>query len=880
MILTKKPNFMKKIVLIFSLTLFVGCPFIYSQVGINTSGSNPDPSAMMDVSSTTKGLLIPRMTKAERNGILNPAIGLIVFQTDNTPGLYFNSGTPTVPSWVLAGGNSGLWQTSGSNVYYYEGNVGIMEMNPIGRLHVSAPGDWNGIVFTGTGTNDLAVNNAGFTGDGATNYAIRIQNSGPDPNLIEISMNGGSSWSAPIPITPNIAMGNGVFATFNNDGGHTYNDRWDWTVNKSYPDMLVIKNGNTGFGTSTPDNSALVDMTSSEKGFLCPRMTGTERDAINDPAKGLLIYCTDDNQFYMNRGTAGAPEWSALKGQWETNGSNLYYSGGNVGIGTDNPTYKLQVENGDAQINLLTIGKGGGSQSTNSAFGTEALFLNSTGNYNTACGFAVLGANTTGSYNTATGYSTLGVNITGSNNTAIGSSALSINATGYSNTAIGVKALYLSSALSNLVAVGDSALYNNGTGATGDQGKFNTALGSKTLYSNSTGLKNTSVGYQALNSNTTGSENTAAGFEALKLNVSGLYNTAIGVQALKYNNGYGNTAVGWDALILNSSGQYNVALGIAPLQNNTGGNNNIGIGRDALINNTYASNNISIGDYALFTQSYNSSNTAYVTNNNAIGNRALYTNNPTSTVNGINNNAMGYYSLNLNTTGYGNSAFGHGTLSINSTGYYNTAVGYTALNDLTTGYNNTAIGYNTGPSSTYPAVYNTTSIGNGAAVTASNQVRIGNSSVTSIGGYQPWTDLSDGRFKEDVKENVPGLDFIAELRPVTYRINLKKVDEYTGATMDNMELSETRTGFIAQEVEEAAALIGFDFNGVDRPKNDMDMYGLRYAEFVVPLVKAVQEQQAIIESQQSKIESQQNQIGNQQKQIDELFLKVSKFEDK
>jgi len=49
------------------------------------------------------------------------------------------------------------------------------------------------------------------------------------------------------------------------------------------------------------------------------------------------------------------------------------------------------------------------------------------------------------------------------------------------------------------------------------------------------------------------------------------------------------------------------------------------------------------------------------------------------------------------------------------------------------------------------------------------------------------------------------------------------------------------TGFIAQEVEAAAKKVGFNFDGVDAPKNEHDLYGIRYAEFVVPLVKAVQE---------------------------------------
>ena len=62
------------------------------------------------------------------------------------------------------------------------------------------------------------------------------------------------------------------------------------------------------------------------------------------------------------------------------------------------------------------------------------------------------------------------------------------------------------------------------------------------------------------------------------------------------------------------------------------------------------------------------------------------------------------------------------------------------------------------------------------------------------------------------------------------------------------------SGFIAQEVEAAAQKVGYSFSGVDGPKNEKDNYGLRYAEFVVPLVKAVQEQQDMIRSQQELIE--------------------------
>ncbi|HMX78752.1 MAG TPA: hypothetical protein PLG91_00485, partial [Ferruginibacter sp.] len=62
-----------------------------------------------------------------------------------------------------------------------------------------------------------------------------------------------------------------------------------------------------------------------------------------------------------------------------------------------------------------------------------------------------------------------------------------------------------------------------------------------------------------------------------------------------------------------------------------------------------------------------------------------------------------------------------------------------------------------------------------------------------------------------------------------------------------------QSGFIAQEVEAAAKSLGYNFSGIDRPRNEKDLYGLRYAEFVVPLVKAMQEQQALIAALQKQV---------------------------
>jgi len=165
-----------------------------------------------------------------------------------------------------------------------------------------------------------------------------------------------------------------------------------------------------------------------------------------------------------------------------------------------------------------------------------------------------------------------------------------------------------------------------------------------------------------------------------------------------------------------------------------------------------------------------------------------------------------------------------------------------------------------------------------AAITASNQVRIGNSNVTSIGGRVAWSTVSDARFKKDIQENVIGLDFILNLRPVTYHFDREAMSKYLQIS-DSLENDASRaasqentlhTGFIAQEVEQTARSVGYDFSGVDAPKNDSDYYGLRYAEFVVPLVKATQEQQQIIETQTEKLEELQQQIEAQRDEIEKL----------
>ena len=247
--------------------------------------------------------------------------------------------------------------------------------------------------------------------------------------------------------------------------------------------------------------------------------------------------------------------------------------------------------------------------------------------------------------------------------------------------------------------------------------------------------------------------------------------------------------------------------------------------------------------------------------NTAGGYQAFYSN-----TTGNYNTCLGNYSLFANTSGSYNSAIGYGALFANVVNY-NTACGSGALQNTTYGQYNVGVGYNAGylydnwwnnlffgaeADVTAPGLYNVIAFGNIASCTAVSQARFGNSSTVTIGGAVGWTNISDGRLKKNIQENVPGLSFINKLRPVTYYLDVKGLSEHLNEGRGH-ELNEyvlksiaekeqmLQTGFLAQEVETAAHSVGYDFSGIDAPQNEKSLYGLRYAEFVVPLVKAVQE---------------------------------------
>ncbi|MBN2175441.1 MAG: tail fiber domain-containing protein [Bacteroidales bacterium] len=144
---------MKKLLLI--LFIITGLEAI-SQVAINADNSSPDPSAMLDVKSTDKGMLVPRMTSAQRTAISDPAGGLLVFDSDTGSFWFYNSG------WIeLGGSGTSHWTQNGGDIYYDEGNVGIGDQTPASSFTVG-----DGDKFQVSGTEGDVI----FTDDQASIY--------------------------------------------------------------------------------------------------------------------------------------------------------------------------------------------------------------------------------------------------------------------------------------------------------------------------------------------------------------------------------------------------------------------------------------------------------------------------------------------------------------------------------------------------------------------------------------------------------------------------------------------------------------------------------------------------------------------------------------
>ncbi|WP_336513924.1 tail fiber domain-containing protein [Pollutibacter soli] len=362
-------------------------------------------------------------------------------------------------------------------------------------------------------------------------------------------------------------------------------------------------------------------------------------------------------------------------------------------------------------------------------------------------------------------------------------------------------------------------------------------FGYSALKSISTGYGNTAAGAFALTSNTTGERNTAAGSRALMDNTSGSYNSALGAYALQKNiDGNDNTAIGTYSLCNNTTGNNNVGVGTRTLYANIEGGRNVGAGYNALSGNTTGDGNVALGFQSQLKNQAGRFNVA-------AGAYSLFSN-----ITGLNNTALGNNSLLFN-TGSGNTAIGSEVLTANQKSF-NTGVGRNSLYKSGSASGNTAIGAlsgaawnNIGSNNTFIGVeadagvtggwFESIAIGYKAKITLSHQVRVGNGTTVSIGGFQNWSTFINAQGMEDVREDIPGLKIIKALKPVTYGWSAE-----SGLKQNQQQRS---TGFLAQDLFKIAKAQQGRFMPVLEPQNESGYYSIQYESLVLPLIKSLQE---------------------------------------
>jgi len=307
------------------------------------------------------------------------------------------------------------------------------------------------------------------------------------------------------------------------------------------------------------------------------------------------------------------------------------------------------------------------------------------------------------------------------------------------------------------------------------------------------------------------------------------------------------------SLTFNQTASHNTAVGFNSLNANTTGTQNVAVGASALDANTTASYNTAIGEKSLSTNILGSKSTA-------VGTFALFNQNPAS-AGDMYNVAVGYDAGNAVTTA---SAL--------------TLIGGDAGVGLTTGHNNTLIGFNAGNYSVVLATGITNTIIGSYAYTSAtdtNQANVFGHAVAGAGGYTTlglttndiraahgnvtWATVSDERYKKDIVDSTAGLSFINALQPRTFKYkNLGELPEtfnaYKADSTKVFKNSDTNHGFIAQEIKaaiDADSSIKDGFRLWD--SRDDGSQEVAEAALIPILVKAIQEQNALIESLTARI---------------------------
>lgn len=323
---------MKNSLLLLALCALCGFQNLNAQQNVGIGTTAPNASAALDIVATNKGLLIPRMTEAQRNAIASPANGLLVYQTTAPKGFYYCEGGV----WTqigAGGGGGGNWDLVGDDIHNSNaGDVGIGTATPDASAALDVVSTTKGVLIPRmTMAQRQAMTNAVvglliYQTD--NNPGFYYCNSNPAPGMFSFTRIDAGIGQLP----PQQWLGNGP------------------VIYNAYGSAAAAQ---VGIGNPAPNASAILDVASTTKGMLIPRMTQAQRDAIATPATGLLVYQTD--------GAAGFYYWDGAAfsqigaGSWTASGNNISNSNsGNVGIGTATPGAKLEV-NGATRTQAVDV---------------------------------------------------------------------------------------------------------------------------------------------------------------------------------------------------------------------------------------------------------------------------------------------------------------------------------------------------------------------------------------------------------------------------------------------------------------------------------------------------------------------------------------------
>jgi hypothetical protein len=687
---------MKKFIIIMIFGMALPGPHISGQVAINADSSPADSSSMLDVKSSTLGILVPRMTQAQRIAIVKPANGLLVYQTDNTSGFYYNSGSKTDTAWKYLGIVSGPVSDSAWCLYGNEGtdDLGntldiflgttdnqdlVIKTNSTERLRLKAEGDRllpNPDNALDLGSTDYAFRNLYLSGKIMLDDTVFIDNPGTKATFIGFTGNSANTGYNNTFLGYHAGKTNtsGYDNLFTGVESGTANSTGFCNSASGFQSLYSNTSGwnNSGFGYgSLYTNSSGMDNSAMGVGALYSNTSGNKNSALGYSA--LYSNTTGDSNVaigYLSNVSAGNLSNVVVIGSGavattsdqvrlgNSYAKSLFCMGAYTSTTTEVPN--LYVSNAGQIIRSTYSGGGGGGGSNLSGTGDpgELTFWTT---------------DSTLSGDTKLFYDTL------NNRLGIGTNAPTQQLDITKNMNMPMS----SSIAGNLYKNGTLFIHNSG----GDN-STNTFLGLNAGNLTLSGYQNTGIGFEVLPALINGNGNTAIGYFSLNLNSGGSENTACGAFCLASNSlGSQNTALGNGALLNNLTGNENTAIGFQSLSANNTGTNNIAIGNFALYNNQSGSHCIAMGHSALYFQSGSPGE-----ENIAIGDEALYNKLSYAVLNGKRNIAIGHQSIYNNIDGYENLAIGHQAMHQGQSGYVNLAIGNYSLEN-NTGYHNVAIGF-------------------------------------------------------------------------------------------------------------------------------------------------------------------------------------------